>query len=126
VHVGQEDLPPADVRSITGPAPIVGLSTHTTEQIDAALAEPISYLAIGPVFATGTKATGYDSVGYRMVEHAAGRAAASGLPVVAIGGITLDTAPRVIDAGAAAVAIITDLLLGNPEARVRAYIGALH
>jgi thiamine-phosphate pyrophosphorylase len=125
VHVGQEDLTPADVRAITGPAPMVGLSTHTPEQIAAALAEPISYFAIGPVFDTGTKATGYESVGYRLVAHAAESAASLGLPVVAIGGITLDTAPRVIEAGATSVAIITDLLIGNPEARVREYVAEL-
>ena len=63
VHVGQDDLRPADVRRITGPDAIVGLSTHTVDQIDRALAEPISYLAIGPVYTTATKATGYEAVG---------------------------------------------------------------
>jgi thiamine-phosphate pyrophosphorylase len=125
VHVGQDDLTPADVRTITGPAPIVGLSTHTPEQIEAALSEPISYFAIGPVFFTGTKATGHDSVGYGMVAHAARRGGRAGLPVVAIGGITLETAPRVIESGAASVAVITDLMTADPEARVREYIAAL-
>jgi thiamine-phosphate pyrophosphorylase len=125
VHVGQDDLTPADVRTIMGPTPIVGLSTHTLEQIEAALQEPISYFAIGPVFATGTKTTGYDSVGYGMVEHAARRGGSTGLPVVAIGGITLETAPRVIEAGAASVAVITDLMTADPEARVREYLTAL-
>jgi thiamine-phosphate pyrophosphorylase len=125
VHVGQEDLSPADVRVLAGPDRTVGLSTHTTEQIERAIQEPITYLAIGPVFSTATKATGYDAVGYAAVQHAVGRAATASLPVVAIGGITLDTAPRVIEAGAASVAIITDLLRGDPEARVREYLSAL-
>ena len=123
VHVGQEDLDPRAVRRVAGNDIIVGLSTHTEAQIDAALAEPIDYLAIGPVYATGTKATGYDAVGLTAVATA--RARAGVRPVVAIGGITLDTAPRVIEAGAAAVAVITDLLAGDPEARVRQYLSAL-
>lgn len=125
VHVGQEDLSPADVRRAAGPEAIVGLSTHTRDQIVAAVAEPISYLAIGPVFTTATKATGYDAVGYAAVEEAVERASQHGLPVVAIGGITLATAPRVIEAGASAVAIIGDLLTADPEARVREYLAAL-
>jgi thiamine-phosphate pyrophosphorylase len=125
VHVGQDDLAPADVRRVTGPHAIVGLSTHTRDQILAAIAEPISYLAIGPVFATATKSTGYDAVGCAAVEEAVDQASRHRLPVVAIGGITLATAPRVIEAGAAAVAIIGDLLTADPEARVRQYLAAL-
>ena len=125
VHVGQKDLSPADVRRAAGREAIVGLSTHTRDQIVAAVAEPISYLAIGPVFSTATKATGYDAVGYAAVEAAVERASQHDLPVVGIGGITLATAPRVIEAGASAVAIIGDLLTADPEARVREYLAAL-
>jgi thiamine-phosphate pyrophosphorylase len=125
VHVGQDDLTPTDVRRITGPDAIVGLSTHTVDQIDAALREPISYLAIGPTYGTATKATGYDAVGLEAVAAASRRAGASDRPVVAIGGITLETAPAVIAAGAASVAVITDLLAGDPERRVRQYLAAL-
>ena len=125
VHLGQEDLSPADARRVAGPEAIVGLSTHTRDQIMAAVAEPISYLAIGPVFTTATKATGYDAVGYAAVEEAAKQASQHGLPVVAIGGITLATAPRVLEAGASAVAIIGDLLTADPEARVREFLAAL-
>jgi thiamine-phosphate pyrophosphorylase len=122
VHVGQDDLPSRFVRRVTGDAVIVGLSTHTLEQVDLALEDPISYLAIGPVFGTATKATGYEPIGLDRVAHAARRVAARGLPLVAIGGITLDNAQAVIEAGAASVAVISDLLAGNdPEARVRAY-----
>jgi thiamine-phosphate pyrophosphorylase len=125
VHVGQDDLTPTDVRVLAGPERVVGLSTHTTGQIERALAEPITYLAIGPIFSTVTKATGYDAVGYAAVKEASRLASASGRPVVAIGGITLETAPRVIEAGAASVAVITDLLTDDPEARVRQYLSAL-
>ena len=122
VHVGQEDLSPAAVRAIVGDTASVGLSTHTTEQIDAAVFQPVSYIAVGPVFGTVTKATGYEHVGLAMVREAARRATARGLPLVAIGGITLENAASVLDAGAASVAVISDLLAGgDPEARVRAY-----
>ena len=124
VHVGQEDLTPADVRALLGPDAIVGLSTHTLTQIEQARREPISYLAVGPVFGTHTKSTGYDAVGVRLVERAV--AAAGDLPVVAIGGITIDRARAVLDAGAASVAVITDLVVtGDPEARAAEYVRQL-
>jgi len=126
VHVGQNDLSPSDVRRLVGDESIVGLSTHTTEEIDAAVEQPISYVAVGPVFGTSTKATGYDAVGLARVRLAAERARPGGLPVVAIGGITLDRAAEVIEAGARSVAVITDLLsTGDPEERVRAYLQRL-
>ena len=126
VHVGQDDLSPADVRRVIGDESIVGLSTHTTEQLERAVAQPASYVAIGPVFATSTKATGYQAVGLGMVRATAAIAARRALPLVAIGGITMETAPSVIDAGAASVAVIGDLLAGgNPEARVREYVRTL-
>ena len=122
VHVGQDDLAVADVRAIVGPASIVGLSTHTREQIDRAIDSDADYVAVGPVFATATKDTGYDARGLDLVEYAAGR----GKPIVAIGGITLARAPAVVSAGASAVAVITDLLVGDDvEARVRAFTAAL-
>lgn len=125
VHVGQDDISPEDVRLVAGATPLVGWSTHTRSQIDAAIAAPVSYFAIGPVFGTGTKATGYDAVGLEMVAHAAACGRSAGLPVAAIGGITLTTAPSVIAAGAATVAVITDLVTDNPESRVRSYVTAL-
>lgn len=125
IHVGQDDLTPGDARRVVGDAAIVGLSTHTESQIESALGAPIDYLAIGPVFPTTTKATGYDRVGYDAVRHAARRAATAGLAVVAIGGITLETAARVLDAGATSLAVITDLVTEHPEARIRQYLAAL-
>ena len=125
VHVGQDDLAPASVRRLLGPDAIVGYSTHTTDQFDAALLEPVSYIAVGPVFGTSTKETGYEAVGLELVSAAAARA--HGRPLVAIGGITLDRVPDVITAGASAVAVIGDLLAGNdPAKRVADYIRALN
>jgi thiamine-phosphate pyrophosphorylase len=126
VHVGQGDLPPASVRRVVDADAIVGLSTHTPEQVDAAVREPVTYVAIGPVFSTDTKATGYETLGLDPVRRAAGRARERGLPLVAIGGVTLETAPEVIRAGATTVAVISDLVAaGDPAARVRAYLARL-
>jgi thiamine-phosphate pyrophosphorylase len=122
VHVGQDDLSPRAVRLVVGPAAIVGLSTHTEEELERSALEPVTYLAIGPVFATTSKASGYPAVGLDMVR----RAARVGKPVVAIGGITLENAASVLEAGADSVAVISDLLVaGDPETRVRAYVARL-
>jgi thiamine-phosphate pyrophosphorylase len=122
VHVGQEDLAPHAARRVVGPEAIVGLSTHTEKQIQEAAFEPATYIAIGPVFGTSTKVTGYAAVGLEMVR----RARRIGKPVVAIGGITIENVRSVIEAGADAVAVIGGLLgAGSPEARVRAYIARL-
>jgi thiamine-phosphate pyrophosphorylase len=126
VHVGQHDLPPAAVRPIVGEASIIGLSTHTPDEFTNALSEPIDYVAIGPVFETSTKATGHEAVGLARVAAGAAATRRLGLPLVAIGGITLDRAPGVLRAGADSVAVIGDLLAGgHPEARVAAYVAAL-
>ena len=124
VHVGQDDLPAQAARELLGPAALVGLSTHDASQLEDALAQPVSYLAVGPVRDTRTKDTGYSAVGLEAVRRAA--RAAGGRPVVAIGGITLEAAPAVIEAGAASVAVISDLLAGgDPAGRVRAYLDVL-
>ncbi len=124
VHVGQDDLPIRAARRLLGKGALVGISTHTPEQIDGALLEPVSYIAVGPVFTTRTKATGEAEGGLELVRRAAKRA--GDRPVVAIGGITLARAAAVIEAGASTVAVIADLLAGGqPEARARAYVAAL-
>ena len=122
VHVGQDDLPVADVRVVVGDAAIVGVSTHDHAQIDRAIETSASYIAVGPIYGTSTKDTGYSARGLDLLCYAVARAA--GRPVVAIGGITLDRAPEVLAAGAASVAVITDLLTADPIARVRAFLGA--
>ena len=128
VHVGQDDLDPASVRRILGGAAIVGVSTHSPDQVRAASALAVDYIAVGPIFGTSTKETGYRDVGTTFVSEAARILELAGCtrPIVAIGGITLERAPAVIRAGAAAVAVISDLLsTGNPEARVKEYLRAL-
>ena len=133
VHVGQEDLPAAAARQVLGEAAMVGLSTHTSEQIGAGLVEPVDYIAVGPLFGTSTKDTGYAAVGLDLVERAAGmaRTAARAVgsdarPIVGIGGITLAGARSVIEAGAASVAVISDLLATcDPESRVREFLDVL-
>ena len=126
VHVGQEDLRPFAVRRIVGGAAVVGLSTHSAAQLADALEEPVSYVAIGPVFGTATKNTGYDPRGLEVVLAAAEAARAHQLPLVAIGGITLSRARMVIEAGAQSVAVISDLLsTGDPAGRVREFLRAL-
>ena len=126
VHVGQDDLAPDAARRLIGTDRIVGFSTHSTPQLDLAVEQPIDYVAVGPVFGTASKDTGYDAVGLQLVEEAAKRARPRGLRVVAIGGITLDRAPDVIRAGADAVAIIADLMTsGDPRARVSQYLDRL-
>ena len=122
--MGQEDLAPRDVRVVAGPDAIVGLSTHTIAQLDAAVLQPVDYVAVGPVFGTRTKATGYAAIGLGLVKAAAAKAA--GKPLVAIGGITVENASAVIEAGAASLAVIGDLLsTGDPERRVREYLKLL-
>jgi thiamine-phosphate pyrophosphorylase len=124
VHVGQDDLPVAEARALLGDKAIVGFSTHSMAQVQAALLQPASYIAVGPVFGTRTKNTGYEAVGLRLVTEAA--RLCGDRPVVAIGGVTLDNAPSVIEAGASCVAVIGDLLArGRPDERVRAYCAIL-
>jgi thiamine-phosphate pyrophosphorylase len=123
VHVGQEDLPPATARDQLGPAAIVGCSTHSAAQLEAARREPVSYIAVGPVFGTSTKVTGYEAVGLDLV--AAAVRIADPIPIVAIGGVTLANAASAVEAGASAVAVISDLLVGDPVERVKAYLRIL-
>jgi thiamine-phosphate pyrophosphorylase len=108
VHVGQDDLSPEGARSVVGTESIVGLSTHNPAKMSEALLQPVDYLAIGPVFVTGSKKNADPAVGLAGVSQArrlrddSGRA----LPLVAIGGITLDNAAAVLKAGADSVAVI--------------------
>jgi thiamine-phosphate pyrophosphorylase len=117
VHVGQADLDVEQTRRVVGAAAIVGLSTHDDAQIAAALQTTASYIAVGPIYGTSTKDTGYGARGLELVRTAA----RGGRPVVAIGGITLERAAEVIAAGAASVAVISDLLRQDPAMRVRQF-----
>ncbi len=122
VHVGQDDLAPADVRSLLGPDAIVGLSTHNLEQLRRAAREPIDYVAVGPVFPTSTKAEADPVVGLGFVRQA--RALLS-QPLIAIGGIRQDNARGAIEAGADGVAVASALLAGrDPEEYASAFYAA--
>jgi thiamine-phosphate pyrophosphorylase len=123
VHVGQTDLDPGAVRPIVGAGRLIGVSTHDVAQVDAAASLPIDYVAFGPVFTTGSKAQPDPVVGLDSVRQAARRAGA--LPVVAIGGITLARAGEVFESGAASVAVISDLLTGDPRERAREWVKSL-
>jgi len=128
VHVGQEDLPPDDVRRVLGPAPVVGLSTHNLDQVERAIVSPVSYVAIGPVYETTTKGSTVDAaVSLDGVRRAASRTLAARLPLVAIGGITISRAREVLDAGASSVAVISDLFAREGELvqRAREFVRAL-
>lgn len=102
VHVGQDDLPPVDVRAVVGDDLIVGLSTHAEAEVDLAEKSGADYIAVGPVFETPTKA-GRPAVGIALVKYAA---AHSGLPFFAIGGIDQSNILEVASAGATRVAVV--------------------
>ncbi len=108
LHLGQDDLSPESARLIIGPARWLGVSTHNPEQLAEADQTSADYLAIGPVFATASKANPDPVVGLEGVRRAR---ELTRKPLVAIGGITRSNARSVIDAGADAVAVISDLLL---------------
>jgi thiamine-phosphate pyrophosphorylase len=116
VHVGQEDLGAEEARCVVGAEKFVGVSTHNLEQFQRAAASSADYIAVGPVFATGTKANPDPVVGTEFIRKAR---PLTDKPIVAIGGITLERAPEIIEAGADSVAVISDIL-GAPEPGVRA------
>ncbi len=107
VHLGQEDLPLADARRLLGRETIIGLSTHTTDQVrEAELLKP-DYIGFGPIFSTSTK-TDHDPVVGIEGLHAA--RALTTLPMFAIGGIMPDTVGDIMTAGADGVAVISAIL----------------
>ena len=108
LHVGQDDLSPDSARRIIGPDRWLGVSTHNPEQLAEADKTSADYLAIGPVFATSSKANPDPVVGLEGIRRAR---ELTRKPLVAIGGITRANARSVIEAGADAVAVISDLLL---------------
>ncbi len=107
VHLGQDDLSAEGARAAAGDRLLIGVSTHSLEQVRAADAGPADYLANGPVFATASKERPDPVVG---VEGVRAARAATRKPLVAIGGITRENCRAVLDAGADAVAVISDLV----------------
>jgi len=107
VHLGQDDLPPAEARKLLGDEAVIGYSTHSVEQAVGAARLPIDYLAIGPIFATTTKVDPDPIVGLDGLRRV--RDASGDLPLVAIGGIDITNLRDVLDAGADSIAIISGL-----------------
>jgi thiamine-phosphate pyrophosphorylase len=118
VHVGQDDMPVAQARRLVGPDRVVGLSTHSPAQIDAAAAEPeVDYIGVGPVHSTPTK-PGRPAVGLDLVRYAAVNAVT---PFFAIGGIDAGNAADVRAAGATRIAVVRAITdAADPEAAARA------
>jgi thiamine-phosphate pyrophosphorylase len=108
LHLGQDDLSPESARHIIGDGRWLGISTHNSEQLAEANKTSADYLAIGPIFATGSKVNPDPVVGLAGIRRAR---ELTTKPLVAIGGITRVNARSVIDAGADSVAVISDLLL---------------
>ncbi|HEU5453941.1 MAG TPA: thiamine phosphate synthase [Terriglobales bacterium] len=118
VHIGQDDLSPEAARAVIGPDLILGVSTHNPEQLRAADASPANYVAIGPVFTTGSKANPDPVVGVEGVRRAR---ALTRKPLVAIGGITLENFRSVLEAGADSAAVIS-ALLPSPRAAAQQFL----
>ena len=114
LHIGQDDLPPEAARRLLGEPALVGFSTHSVEQAIAAARLPLDYLAIGPVFATATKENPDPVVGLDGLRRAR-EAIGDSVSLVAIGGITLENAATVWEAGADSIAVI-GVLLREPSA----------
>ncbi len=114
LHLGQDDLAPSDARRILPAASIIGFSTHNEQQLRSGDAEPVDYLAIGPIFATASKQNPDPVVG---VDGLRTLRQLTQKPLVAIGGITRESALQVFEAGADSIAVIGDLM---PDVRARA------
>ena len=117
VHVGQDDLPVAEVREIVGPNTLIGLSTHAATEIDAVDGELVDYIGVGPVHETPTK-PGRPAVGLELVRYAAAHAS---VPFFAIGGLDEANIGEVLDAGATRVCVLRAIgAAADPEAAARA------
>lgn len=123
VHVGQDDLDVQQARQVIGPDRWVGVSTHNLEQFEKAAASSADYIALGPIFQTGSKANPDPVVGAELLRRVR---ALTEKPIVAIGGITLDRAADMLAAGADSVAVISGILKAkDPAAAAREFIRQL-
>ncbi len=123
VHVGQDDLEVEHARGLVGKEKWVGVSTHTVEQFRKAAETSADYIAVGPVFATSTKANPDPVIGTEFLRRVR---ALTEKPIVAIGGVTLENAASVIEAGADCVAVISDVLRAADRGRrARQYLELL-
>jgi thiamine-phosphate pyrophosphorylase len=123
VHVGQDDLDVEQARKVIGPDRWVGVSTHNLEQFAKAVASSADYIAVGPIFQTTSKVNPDPVVGTHLLRRVR---ALTEKPIVAIGGITLDRAAEVLEAGADSVAVISDIVKSkDPAAMAREFIRRL-
>jgi thiamine-phosphate pyrophosphorylase len=123
VHVGQDDLGVEEARVVVGPDAWVGLSTHNIEQFEKATRSSADYIAVGPIFVTTSKVNPDPVVGLHLIRHVR---RLTERPIVAIGGITLESAAEVIEAGADSVAVIGDILqVDDPVGRATEYLRRL-
>ncbi|HUA04382.1 MAG TPA: thiamine phosphate synthase [Solirubrobacteraceae bacterium] len=122
VHVGQDDAAVNDARAVVGPGRLIGLSTHSPEQVDAATHAGVDYFAVGPVHETPTK-PGRPAVGLELVRYAAEHA---DVPFFAIGGIDTANVTAVTEAGATRIAVVRALTESvQPDAAARRLRAAL-
>ena len=120
VHLGQEDLAEADLKAIGKAGIRLGISTHTDDELDIALAADPDYVALGPIYETTLKKMKYAPQGLERIGEWKRKIPC---PLIAIGGITLERAPSVYAAGADSIAVVTDIVKNkNPEARVNAWL----
>jgi thiamine-phosphate pyrophosphorylase len=120
VHLGQDDLSPEGARRILGAGAVIGLSTHDVDEARRAGEAPVDYLAVGPIFETSTKTSGRSTLG---VEGARAVRSVVDKPLVAIGGITLERAPALLEAGIDGLAVISALKTGEDlESVARAWM----
>ena len=123
VHVGQEDLDVEEARGVVGRDKLVGVSTHNRAQFEQAAGSSADYIAVGPIFSTTTKSNPDPVVGLEFIRQ---MRALTDKPIVAIGGITLERAAEVVQAGADSVAVISDILRArNVRERARRYVETL-
>jgi thiamine-phosphate pyrophosphorylase len=121
VHLGQEDLAAADVGALEAAGIALGISTHSEDELEIALAAAPAYVALGPIYETKLKVMRWAPQGLERIT--AWKMRIGALPLVAIGGITPERAPGVLAAGADSVAVITDFMTHpDPAARVREWL----
>jgi thiamine-phosphate pyrophosphorylase len=122
VHLGQQDLADADLTAIRDSGIRLGISTHSPEELDIALAAAPVYVALGPIYPTTLKMMPWQPQGLDRVGEWREKISC---PLVAIGGITLERAPAVLAAGASSAAVVTDIVMSeDPEQRTRDWIAA--
>jgi thiamine-phosphate pyrophosphorylase len=122
IHLGQEDLASADLTAIKSARLKLGISTHSEEELATALKADPDYVALGPIYETKLKQMPWPPQGLARIAEWRAKARR---PLVAIGGITLETVASVLDAGASSAAVITDIVTNlNPEERTRSWIAS--